>query len=245
MFNTFYWSALNKCIPCHFFRAFADRNMIDHFTYGIYSTSSWTWIKTFISNTSSISRTFRVKYALWPTAPIRISLIFWQTCTNTIITLSVWTTRRWVAWICFLWLSSWNCKRKEIWWNYIKRNNNSREKPSQILTWSRLGYTIWKWITSKTFRTCTHRYMVDNIANSSNTTWTRARILTFLIYTCQIAGTFRVDSTFWPTVRWWTKIWWEAWARGCSTNIFTLRIWSTWGGQAWIYNSWLRWCRSS
>lgn len=75
--------------------------MVDDDTFCILSACSWAWINTLISYTSSVSLTVIAQYTLRSTTYIGIALIFHQASANSVITLSVWSTRRWIARILF------------------------------------------------------------------------------------------------------------------------------------------------
>lgn len=92
-------STCNKRVSFRAWRACAHWDMIDDFTDSILCTSPWTGINTFIAEASPIAQTVRVQYAFRTTTGVRISVIFWQTCADTIVTLSIRTTRRRIAWV--------------------------------------------------------------------------------------------------------------------------------------------------
>lgn len=91
------WSALYKCVSCHSVWASTHWNVVDDFTHGVLSACSWTRIDTFATNTGLISSAVRVQDTLWSASTVRISLIFGKTCADTVLTLRIRSTRRWIA----------------------------------------------------------------------------------------------------------------------------------------------------
>lgn len=102
------WIAKDKSIALHSFWATTHRYMIINITYSILSTCSRTRIYTFIFHTCIMSWTIGVQYTFWSTANVWISLVFIETRAYAIITLSIWTTRRWITWVRINW-RGYNC----------------------------------------------------------------------------------------------------------------------------------------
>lgn len=90
-------AASDKWTSLHSRRARAHRDMVDNFTHSVRTAHTRARIYTFVASTSSVPRAVVIKDTFWPTAAVRISLIFRQTCADTIPALSVGAARRRVA----------------------------------------------------------------------------------------------------------------------------------------------------
>ena len=102
-FLTWYSPAQNEWVPSETFRTATYRNVVQHITTCSLTTSTRTRISTLVPDTSSVSGTVSTENAFWSTPSIGVSLVFWQTCAYTIMTLSVGTTRRWITWVNSWW----------------------------------------------------------------------------------------------------------------------------------------------
>lgn len=99
---------INKSISLHSIGTSTHRYVIIDFTYCICSTCSWARIFAFILYTSFVSGTVIVKHTFRSTSWIWITLEFWFTFTDTIITFRIRTTRWRITWVRIFWL-----------WNYM------------------------------------------------------------------------------------------------------------------------------
>lgn len=86
-----------ECIPFETNWTAAHGYMIDHVAYRIAGTSTDTRIFALVPDTGSITRTIIVQHTLWSTTKSRVSIVFGQARTNSIVALSVRSTRRWIA----------------------------------------------------------------------------------------------------------------------------------------------------
>lgn len=91
------WSTLHECISGHSIRTTAHRNVIDHLAQCILTARARTRIYTFATNTGPIPSAVRVQDALWPAASVRIALVLWQTCANTVLALRISPAGRRIA----------------------------------------------------------------------------------------------------------------------------------------------------
>lgn len=96
---TRYWSALHKWISRCALWATAYRYVVYNVACAPLATRSRARIGAFVSDTSPVSRTVHTQYTFRATTGIRVPLVFRQASASSIPTLSVWATRRRVAWI--------------------------------------------------------------------------------------------------------------------------------------------------
>lgn len=146
--------------------------MVDNGTNGICTAGTRARINALASYTSFISGAVIVEDTFRSAATIGIALIFWQTSAYSIVTLSVWTTWRWIARVSDNWLYSW-----------------------------RFLSTVTKRIACEALRARTDRGVVYNAALCTCTAGSRTGISAFFSYTRQITRTFWIDCTFWSTIR--------------------------------------------
>lgn len=78
--------------------------------------------------------------------------------------------------------------------------------------------------------------MLHDTALGIDSTRTWARVGTLLIDARQVTWALRIDNTLWPTVRGTSDIVGATRAHALVTNDATLRVRSTWRGNAWIPN---------
>lgn len=88
---------LDECISIHSTWTTAHRDMIVDFANGIRCTNIRTWIRTFAIEAGLIAWTIEIQDTFRPATRKRISVIFCQTSTYSVTTMSIRTTRRWVA----------------------------------------------------------------------------------------------------------------------------------------------------
>ena len=89
---TFGDCAQNERISNRPTRATAHGYMIINLTFCVLTTSTRARINTFISYASAILRAVIVQYTFWSTTNVRVSSIFWETCTNSTIAACIRTT---------------------------------------------------------------------------------------------------------------------------------------------------------
>jgi hypothetical protein len=121
-------------------------------------------------------------------------------------TLCIGTTRWWLTWV----------------WRRLR------------IVIHNLRLTSDKRISSVACWTATDRIMVNDLTLSLNSTSSRARIYTFLIWTSLVEWTFTACDTFWSTCRWRANK-----SRDTGTNckiitLTTLWVWTTRRRWAWI-----------
>lgn len=83
--------------------------MIKYVTHGILSTCSRTRIYAFVMNARFFTGAIRIKGTLRTTGSIWVSLIFRQTCANSIVALGILPTWRWIAWVIVFY--RFNCRK--------------------------------------------------------------------------------------------------------------------------------------
>ena len=153
--------------------------MILNKTFSIVSTSSRTWVPTFLIMAGFVSWTIGIYDTFWPATLIWIAVVIRQTLAGTgsvsFCAYSIRSTWRWIAWLYWFFLNSY---------------------------WNR--WTQRKGITRKANFTCTHRRMRYNTAYGWSATHSNAWIFTFLINTSHIARTFGIGNAFGSAVRCWT-----------------------------------------
>lgn len=167
------WSAFNKWTSSETWWTATHGNVVDHITSGILSTSVWTRVDTLLSDARLFPWTVLAQNALRSAADVRISLEFSQASTLSISALSVWSTRRWVAWISDDW--PW------------------------LLNWPRSA--AGEGIANIALNASAHRCVVDDRALGLVAASARAWISAFFPHASFVAGTFRVDNALWPAVR--------------------------------------------
>lgn len=184
--------------------------MINHLAYSVFSASAWTWISTFIPQTSFVWRTVRIKYAFWSASFIGISNKIRQTNTSS-------------GGILFSALSVCPARRRNT---RCGSFNNCHLLYNNALD---------KWVSFKSCQTYTVRSMTYYSTLGIDATWSWTRVFAFLVYTGQIIGTFAVTDTFWFTV--WRRSYkfWKTRTRWRFTDNFTLGIRSTGRWIAWVY----------
>lgn len=102
---TWHWAALNKGIALHSLGTTAIGNVVKDLTNRIGATNSGTGIDTLVADTSSASIAVRVQNTLGTAAGVRVTVIFRQTRTYSVVALGVGATRRgvtrvlWRQWI--------------------------------------------------------------------------------------------------------------------------------------------------
>jgi len=151
--------------------------MVNYITLCTPATGSRTWVLAFFSNTSFITRAFRMHNAFWSTV-WRWSNVLSQAgawwSTSVVLTYSICSTWWWYAWVYI--------NRFVLWW-----------------WWRRYSMTMWKWISSISRSARTHRTMVEHPAVSILCTPIFTWVFTFLINTSETCWTFCIQYTFWAT----------------------------------------------
>lgn len=101
--------AQDESIAGHTRRTNAIRNVVGDLAYGILATMGGrARVDAFVARTCFVAWTFFVCNAFGTTSYIRIAEVLRQTRAHTIMTLSVWTARRWVTRVDWNRLLSWN-----------------------------------------------------------------------------------------------------------------------------------------
>lgn len=108
MFTWYRWTSCKR-ISCKTSGATTYRIVINNLTFGSNTTCAWTWVSTLELVTCSILWAFIIYYTFWSTVGRR-TCVFWLAATHSLIiilaTHTVWSTRRWTAWICYCCFSS-------------------------------------------------------------------------------------------------------------------------------------------
>lgn len=207
--------------------AHTNRVVIKHITVGILATYTGTGILTFVTHTGFIAGAIGIDHA-FRAAVRRWSVVIRQTWTwgeaISILTLRIWPTRGWNAWI------SWNCRGVLRSYNFNRWNMSSIvERTAAVRNCVLRKLTgNWtascEWITSESVSTRTNWAMVIDTTICVCATYICARIFTFLIHTGLIAWTLWTDNTFRPACWGTSYIFWETWADSLVINLATLTV---------------------
>lgn len=152
--------------------------MVYYLAFGIKTTTSKTWIDTFLIHTRSSKGTFQTDHTFWSTSRWA-SRITWDTRTHCLsiyfFALRVRSAWRRIARI----LRNVICRKKSLnFWSVIKYwilTRNSITRDESISCW--------------TLTTRTNRNMVQNWTFSVLSTCSRTRIFTFIPYACLVERT--------------------------------------------------------
>ncbi len=140
------------------------------------STHTRTWVYTVLVNTGKVAGTFRITDTLRFTFNIWIANIVTDTSTRSCLvafcTLSIDTTRRWIAWL------------------------DNLNRPGGGCCWIAHGERISIIVTVAGTDGHVISYAALRIYSTSSGAWVK----TFLILACHVLRTIRVDDTFWTAV---------------------------------------------
>lgn len=173
-------------------------NMIHYLTFGILATASTTRILAFVSSTSFVRWTVRVKNTFRATSLVRITVVLRQTfaradtillSTISIRTARVRNTR------CGLFIYRWSLHRAQS-----------------------------KWISNVSSQADTHRSMTNNTTLGILGARIRTWIFAFIVDASEVASAFGTRNAFGTTVWCRADIAWQTWARRWTSNISTFSI---------------------
>lgn len=153
-------------------------NVVKDLTNRIGATNSGTGIDTLVADTSSASIAVRVQNTLGTAAGVRVTVIFRQTRTYSVVALGVGATRRGVT--------------RVLWRQWIL----------DFCWW--FGIADAKRITDVAHQTTADGSVVDDIALGVEATGSGARIEALLINARLVARALSVNGALWTTVGWCT-----------------------------------------